>query len=96
MRLLSHPFRLLPNGSAATVESDSPEGDVEGVAHLALTIRGERPLEPGYGIGDPTFAGLEPADLATGLAIYGPDVDVRSIETEIEDAAVQVVSVVLG
>lgn len=78
-QILSFPFRLLANGSAATVEQNSDEGDREGVAQLVLTRVGERPLVPGFGLPDPAFAGFEVTQLAAGLAIYGPPVTPSSV-----------------
>ena len=71
-RILSHPFRLLPNGQIATVEQDTDAGDREQIAVMALTIRGERPLAPGFGVTDPVFGGFDVGELNAGLAVYGP------------------------
>lgn len=87
-RILSHPFRLLPNGAAAAVEQDSDAGDTEQIAVLIMTVAGERELAPGFGITDPAFEGFLPGEIAAGVAAYGPpvtivDVDVIDInETE--------------
>lgn len=89
-RILSHPFRLTPVGNVVTVEQDSDQADREQIAVLALTIRGERPLVPGFGITDPAFAGFEAGELAAGVATYGPPVRIieviepRTSETEQE------------
>lgn len=82
MRLLSIPFRLQPNGSVATVEQDTPEAAAEQIGALVLTRAGERPLQPGFGIPDPAFDGVEPVAVAAGVAEYGPPVDVVGVDVE--------------
>lgn len=79
-RILSHPFRLAPNGSVATVEQVSDAANAEQVAVLVLTNLGERPLAPGFGITDPAFVGVEPTEVLAGLAEYGPPVTIASLE----------------
>lgn len=79
MELLSHPFRLERNGSAATVTDGSDEANAEGIAILAMTRRGERDLVPEFGIADPTFDAVTIADLNTGLHDYGPTVEVTDV-----------------
>lgn len=71
--ILSHPFRLSLNGSAATVEDGTEAAAAEAVAVLALTLRGERPMCPAFGVSDPAFAGYDAGELAAGLALFGPD-----------------------
>lgn len=83
MQILSHPFRLDGNGSIASVEAESDEGEAEQIAVLALTLLGERPLVPGFGIPDPAFASAYPSGaLVAGLATYGPPVRVQSVEAK--------------
>lgn len=88
-RILSHPFRLELNGTVATVEQDTATADAEQIAVLALTRLTERPLVPGFGITDPAYRGLDPAELRGGLAVYGPPVTVTGITarplTELEE-----------
>ena len=59
MELLSHPFRLERNGSAATVTDGSDEANAEGIAILAMTRRGERDLVPEFGLGPIPLHGLD-------------------------------------
>lgn len=80
--IISHPFRLLPNGNVATIEADSDLGDAEGIAVLVLTRRGERSLVPGFGVTDPAFAGLEPSEVAAGVALYGPPVTITAVRDQ--------------
>lgn len=79
-RILSHPFRLLGNGSAATVEQSSDEANAEQLAVLALTRRGERPMAPGFGVGIDAFSRPDAAELAAGVALYGPSVHLAGVE----------------
>lgn len=81
--ILSHPFRILPNGAAAAVEQASDEAHAEQLAVLALTRRGERDLAPGFGLTDPAFAGgFEPTELAAAVAAFGPPVELTAITVE--------------
>lgn len=48
----------------ATVEQDGESGVREQLAILALTVLGERPLTPGFGITDPAFAGFDAGEFA--------------------------------
>lgn len=73
MRLLSYPFRLTPAGDVATVEDGTEDAAAEDLAILILTRKGERTLVPDYGITDPTFQSLNLAEVAVGVADYGPD-----------------------
>lgn len=81
MDLLSHPFRLEPNGSVATVEDGTDEAHAEGLAILALTRQGERTLVPDFGLPDPAFDEVSMADLNVGLIDYGPPVEVTDLTT---------------
>lgn len=93
MRLISHPFRLLPNGSVATVEEDSEAGDREGIAHIALTVLGERSFVPDFGITDPTFAGINPGEVTAAAAVYGPPVEIVSVDVSWASETEQLVDI---
>lgn len=82
MQLLSHPFRLAPTGRVATVPQGSDEANAEQVAALILTRPGERELVGGFGIPDPTFAGIQASDVAAGVAAFGPDVTIDEVAIE--------------
>lgn len=93
MRLLAHPFRLSPAGAAVTVEDGSDESDAQAIAVLVSTRLGERGLAPDYGVDDPVFGDLEPADIAAGLAEFGPpltitDVDITVVDDTHEDVVI--------
>lgn len=79
-RIISHPFRLLGNGSVATVEQAGDDANAEQLAVLALTRRGERVLVPGFGVGIDAFAVFDPTDIAAGVALYGPPVTLTDVE----------------
>lgn len=92
-RRLSFPFRLLPNGRAATVEQGSADADRESIAQLVLTRIGERPLLPGFGMPDPAFAGFEPTELTAVVAMFGPTVDIVDVAVSAADDVSQNVDI---
>lgn len=75
MQLLAHPFRLVA-GKLATVRADSDDAITQLLTVLVTTRRGERQLVPAFGITDPTFAGIDVAEINAGLAMFGPQVTV--------------------
>lgn len=93
-RILSHPFRLVPNGAVATVEQESDQGDAEQIAVLVLTIRGERPLAPGFGVTDPTFGGFAVSEVVAGLTVYGPPRSIVEAIVRADTDTAQVVELV--
>lgn len=83
MDVLSHPFRFDPTGSAATVLDGDTAANTEAVAVLALTLKGERVLVPAFGITDPAYAAIDPAELNAGLTTFGPeDVTVTGVSID--------------
>lgn len=70
--VISYPFRLTPQGTAATTDYGSDREVEEAIAVLILTQVGERAMVPEYGVPDPAYAGLHVGDLQTGLDTYGP------------------------
>jgi phage baseplate assembly protein W len=93
VRLLSHPFRLLPNGEVATVDQGSDQANAEQLAVLCLTEIGERPMAPGFGITDPAFVVLDPSQVAAGIQTYGPDVTLSDVRIQYESEATQLVEI---
>ncbi len=73
-QVLSFPFRVDPHsGQAATVTVGSDREAAEAIAHLVLTIVGERDLAAGFGIIDPTGGEVDIAAQAqSGVSLYGP------------------------
>jgi hypothetical protein len=96
-QLLAFPFRLGPNRTVATVDQDTPDADGQQVAVLVLTLKGERPLVPGFGITDPSFSlgGLEIAEVRAGVDQFGPEVDIESVTDSFKDPT-QYVQIRLG
>lgn len=92
-RILSHPFRLAINGTIATVEQQSEAADTEQLAIVALTVLGERPLAPGFGISDPTYATVEPGEVVASAAVYGPAVTIRTIDIRDDGELTQLVDI---
>lgn len=70
-QILAYPFRFA-GSAAATVEADSDEGIAQDLTLLVTTRAGEREMSPGWGISDPTFVGLDIAEVNAALALYGP------------------------
>lgn len=84
-RVLAFPFRLSPSGRPATVERDS-DADIAQQIAMVLTTRqaageqpAERPLSPAFGVEDPAFTGVDPAVLATALAVNVPQARIGAI-----------------
>lgn len=93
MQILSHPFRLASNGKVATVDQDSDQGHAEQLAVLCLTRIGERDMAPGFGITEPTFTAVDPAEIVAGLAEYGPAVVLNDLQATYEDDSTQLVRI---
>lgn len=70
--VLSFPFRLDRQGHVATTERGSDAEVEEALAVMTMTVTGERPLTPDFGVPDPTFNGLTLSDVAAGVADWGP------------------------
>lgn len=80
--LLSHPFRLAPNGALATVPQEGDQYRAEQLAMLILTRPGERPLVPDLGLADPTFAGFDGSTLQQQADAFGPAVTIVDVRVE--------------
>lgn len=85
-RVLAHPFRITTAGTVATIDDATDEADAQAIAVLVSTRQGERPLVPLFGVPDPVFGDLTVADVAAGLATFGPPLIVDGIDyTPISD-----------
>lgn len=93
MRLISYPFRLSPNGSAATVEDGSDDATAELLAVLVLTRRGERDLVPDFGVPDPAFGTLDLNDVAASVAMFGPEVSLEAVRVSYPTPTTQEVDI---
>lgn len=62
------------------------------ILSLAVQIRiGELPLEPIYGISDPTFSTFDKGELFQTLNYYWPEIQVNSIDSRFEPSRNQYV-----
>lgn len=87
LSLLSHPFRVQPDGTVAAVEQGSPEFNIEQLAMYIMTIVGERRLVPGFGLRDPVFGDFDEGEIATGISFYGPpDISLQSVNIKQTDS----------
>ncbi|MCU1588786.1 MAG: ArV1 [Frankiales bacterium] len=86
MRILAHPFRLAPDGSAVTVDADSDAAVAQLIGAMVSTVRGERALVKTFGVTDPVFTALDEAEVSAGLALHGPDVQILSVVLSYPDA----------
>ena len=87
--ILSHPFRLEVDGSIAVVDQDTETADAEQLAVLVLTVTGERPLVPSFGVPDPTFAALSVGDVNAGIGTFGPPITVDAVDVTRPDDRTQ-------
>ena len=78
--LISHPFRLSPDGTVATVLDTSDQYRAEQIAMLVLTRPGERPLVPDLGLLDPTFNGFDDATLQEQVDAFAPPATVVDVD----------------
>ena len=81
--ILSHPFRLDPQGRVVTVTQGSDQANAEQLAILLGTIQGERQTVPGFGIPDPAFNGLRAGVVTALVAAYGPAVRIVSVTSTV-------------
>lgn len=81
--VLSFPFRIDPQGQVAVTGYGTVQEVDEAIAVTVLTMMGERPMYPTFGIPDPAFAGLAPGDIQVALDTYGPpSVQITSVDQE--------------
>lgn len=81
--VLSFPFRLDRQGHVSTTERGSDAEVDEALAALVMTVIGERPMAPEFGVPDPAFTGLSLSDVTAGVQAYGPEgVEVVAVTTE--------------
>lgn len=81
MQLIDFPFRVV-GGRVAKVTDGTDTADGLRLKMLLLTRPGERPLDPGFGLTDPTFRGVDPAEVAAGVAAYGPSVTILDVASQ--------------
>lgn len=85
--VLSFPFRLDRSGMVATTVRGSDAEVDEALAVTVLTVTGERPMAPTFGIPDPAFTGVTMADVTAAVRLHGPEgVEVVSVDsTPVDD-----------
>lgn len=81
VKLIAFPFRVAKNGSVATREDGSVECLTEEIALLCLTKPGERELVPEYGLNDIEYEGVIQEELASKIALFGPDVNITNLKS---------------
>lgn len=79
MRVFSHPLRIDPDGSFATVEQGSArQAQQVAIAVVSTSLR-ERPLAPDFGVMDPVGVGVSAAEAAAAVALGEPDLEVIGV-----------------
>lgn len=73
--ILSFPFRLAPNGSAATVYQGSDQYYSEQIATIILTLQNERDYDLEFGMPDIAFDGFPYSNFQHQIQQYLPDLD---------------------
>lgn len=81
MNLISHPFRLRPNGTVFTVDQESGDADAQQVAMILLTKVGERQAVPGFGVTDYTFSVPDVNQMVGAISLYYPGVTIENIKS---------------
>lgn len=92
-RVIASPFRLAPDGTVATAAQDTATADGELLAALIRTVAGERHLQPGFGITDPAGVGIDPAEVAAGVAQFGPPVAIVAVNARPLDETTALVEI---
>lgn len=78
--VLSFPFRLAPNGTAATVEQGTETYFAEQVQVLVSTNMGERILVPDFGVPMMEFNEFGTLALTQACRTYLPEVEVSNVQ----------------
>lgn len=74
--VLSFPFRLSPNGTAATVDQGTEQYYAEQINVLVSTDMGERPLLPNFGVPMMEFHQFAALSLIQACRAYLPEVEI--------------------
>lgn len=93
MDVLAFPFRLDRTGSVATVEQGTTAEHSQLLAVLVTTLLGEREMTPSFGVTDPAFDTIDHAEVAAGIELFGPDVDIQAVDVEYTDNRTQEVRI---
>ena len=77
---LALPIAVTGSGRLATVEQDSEADLAQCVALLVDTRPGERRAEPGYGVPDPLFGGVDLAEITQAIVTWEDRADLMFAE----------------
>lgn len=91
--LLAFPFRLAPNGSIVKTDDRTDQGISQLIGSIVLTHLGELEMFPTFGVSDPLFSQLEPAQVAAAMAAYGPQVRLTKLDARFTGPAQQTVAI---
>lgn len=83
--LISYPFRVAASGAIASSLDGTDPQVAEELIVACLTRPDERPLVPDFGIADPVFAGFDGNALRLHVELFGPPVNVDSVDIEFLD-----------
>lgn len=85
MRTISIPFRVGLDGRVVSHPTASEAIRVQRIAEIVGTVLGERPLDFGFGIEDPSWGTVNPAAVALQAQLYGPrDVRITGVEKALD------------
>ena len=82
--LLSHPFRLLPNGQIATRDENTDEYLAERLALILSIAPGERQTVPLFGIDDVAFDRLVQSALQVQVELFGIPVTISGVRADVK------------
>lgn len=77
--LISHPFRVQPNGQVATLDDTTDQYLSERLALILSTIPGERAAVPLFGINDPAYEDLPMSALQSQVDIFDLPVNIINV-----------------
>lgn len=93
MDVLAFPFSFKTSGRAAVVEQNSDLHAAQQISQFVQTRIGELRLAPTYGIEDPEFRGIDPAEILVGTGLFHPSVQIVDINSKYQDDGVQALTV---
>lgn len=84
--LISLPMRLSPSGSVVTVEQGTEAYYKQQIVTIVLTLQGERPMNPDFGMPDMAFQGFMYSTFHSQVDEHLPEVtDVYVEAQDIDD-----------
>lgn len=79
MKVLTHPFRIDPNGAVVTVVQGSDAQARQITEAVVSTRLSERVLAPDFGTSDPTSRGVDTDEVWTAVELCEPDLLVTDV-----------------